>query len=588
MKLLKMNNITSALAVALIGMYSTGALAHGYVFEPKSRSVIHFPPMNDKGEHSNVWPADAVEAPKLPAGNDMSPTPIANEQLFQFPPDGKLASGGSTATPAFSKLDDEKQNTYNNPMSAGPHQFKWHLPAKHRTTYFTYYITKPDWQSVPGADSRLTRAMFEDKPFCHKVYTYAPGNPSADISLPTGFETHTCDVPEREGKQKIYAVWRVRDTDNAFYQMIDVDFGGEVITKPVANVTPSSHNLSTSTLSLDGSASTGKELKYSWAVTSNADKVILENSTSAKASIRLKTKPESDFTVNVKLTVTNDKNVSDSKTVTLNAKAEADSTAPEAKAGSDFTVYSNSESRGYDLNGSASVNAEKYQWTIVSGQDIGALQVANGGEWVSTVHAAKARALIKPGKIGKVTYRLTVTAKNGKTSTDDITVTVKEAQQASDVQINTGNNQDTIVGSDVIAAAVVSKNNDSLKGAKIEWSALNHADKIQISSPNNFSTNLMGKHPYTDNVDVTLQVKVTAPDTGKVSTATKVIKLRPAQTDVKAWDHSKTYKTPCEKVSYEGNIWLNSWETRGVKPGSDGEWGVWKKEGAANMPKECK
>ena len=130
--------------------------------------------MNDKGEHSNVWPADAVEAPKLPAGNDMSPTPIANEQLFQFPPDGKLASGGSTATPAFSKLDDEKQNTYNNPMSAGPHQFKWHLPAKHRTTYFTYYITKPDWQSVPGADSHLTRAMFEDKPFCHKVYTYAP------------------------------------------------------------------------------------------------------------------------------------------------------------------------------------------------------------------------------------------------------------------------------------------------------------------------------------------------------------------------------------------------------------------------------
>ena len=95
--------------------------------------------------------------------------------------------------------------------------------------------------------------------------------------------------------------------------MIDVDFGGEVITKPVANVTPSSHNLSTSTLSLDGSASTGKELKYSWAVTSNADKVILENSTSAKASIRLKAKPESDFTVNVKLTVTNDKNMSDSK-----------------------------------------------------------------------------------------------------------------------------------------------------------------------------------------------------------------------------------------------------------------------------------
>jgi Uncharacterized protein conserved in bacteria len=409
-------------------MYSTGALAHGYVFEPKSRSVVHFPPMNAQGEHSNVWPADAVEAPKLPAGNDMSPTPIANEQLFHFPPDGKLASGGSTATGAFSKLDDEKQNTYNNPMSAGPHQFKWHLPAKHRTTYFTYYITKQDWHSAPGADSRLTRAMFEERPFCHKVYTYAPGNPSADISIPTGFETHTCDVPAREGKQKIYAVWRVRDTDNAFYQMIDVDFGGEVVTKPVANVTPSSYTLSTSNLSLDGRASTGKQLTYNWTVAKNADKVTLTGNKTSQANIRLNQEAESDFTVDVKLTVTDEKNVTDSKTVTLKAEKKGDASAPVANAGKSFVVTSQKTSVGYALSGLNSQNAESYKWTIVKGAKTFWLQAEDKGEWVSVVNQPTARALIPADTTGEVTYRLTVTGKNGKTDSSDITVTVKPEQ----------------------------------------------------------------------------------------------------------------------------------------------------------------
>jgi len=526
---IKPNKLSCALALALAGLYCSQALAHGYLYEPKSRAVIHFPPMNAQGQHTNVWPADAVEAPKLPAGGDMNPSPTINEQLFDFPPDGKLASGGSNAVGAFSKLDDEKQNTFNNPMTAGPHQFKWHLPANHRTTYFTYYITNQDWESVPGSDTRLTKAMFEEKPFCHIVYNYAPGNPANDHSIPDKFITHTCNVPERQGKQKIYAVWRVRDTDNAFYQMVDVDFGGEVVTKPVASISPSSYTLSTNNLSLDGSASTGKELKYSWKVTNNAYKVVLENAQSSHASIRLKAKPESDFDVGVKLTVTNADNKTDSKQVTLKAKAEIDATKPEANAGRDFTVSSNKESRGYDLNGLASKNAESYKWTIISGQDIAALQVANGGAWVQTVNAAKARALIKPGKVGKVTYRLTVTAKNGKTSTDDITVTVNEAQQVSDVQITTGGGQDTIYGEQVISVAAMTKNGQPIKDSTFKWSALNDADEIQFSSTEGFSTIIKGKHPYNTTADVTVEVKVTETKTGNTSTATKVFKLRPKQ-----------------------------------------------------------
>ncbi|SNY62349.1 Uncharacterized protein conserved in bacteria [Enterobacter sp. CC120223-11] len=529
-----MNTITSALAVTLVGLYSTGAMAHGYVFEPKSRSVIHFPPMNANGEHTNVWPADAVEAPKLPAGGDMSPTPIANEQLFQFPADGKLASGGSTADSRFSKLDDEKQNTYYNPMSAGPHQFKWHLPAKHRTTYFTYYITKQDWQSVPGADSRLTKAMFEDKPFCHKVYTYVSGNSSADASIPTAFETHTCDVPAREGKQKIYAVWRVRDTDNAFYQMIDVDFGGEVITKPEASVTPSSHNLSTSNLSLDGSASTGKELKYSWAVTSNADKVILGNSQTSKATIRLKAKPEVDFTVSVKLTVTDKNNQQSTQTVNLKAQADVVDTAPVVVIGNDFTVTTNKDSRGYALDGSKTTNAKSFRWTIES-MDVKegagfALQTADGKPWVQVVNQSTARALVKPATVGSVTYRFTAWNEadfKGKSSSKLIKVTAKAQQQVSDVEITTGGNQDTIVGGDTLSVSVISKNGQLSPSDTIKWSV--NSNKLQLSSNSGISVNLKAVHPYTDNVDVTLTAEVTNKETGKVSTATKVIKVRPKQ-----------------------------------------------------------
>ncbi|MGU3489689.1 hypothetical protein, partial [Enterobacter bugandensis] len=139
------------------------------------------------------------------------------------------------------------------------------------------------------------------------------------------------------------------------------------------------------------------------------------------------------------------------------------------------------------------------------------------------------RALIKPGKVGKVTYRLTVTAKNGKTSTDDITVTVKEAQQVSDVHISAGGGQDTLYGDQVISLAAMTKDGQPIKDATFKWSALNHADKIQFSSTDGFSTIIKGKHPYNTTADVTVEVKVTDTKTGNVSTATKVFKLRPKQ-----------------------------------------------------------
>lgn len=106
-------------------------------------------------------------------------------------------------------------------------------------------------------------------------------------------------------------------------------------------------------------------------------------------------------------------------------KAEEENTAPVAIAGKDFTVKSNPESRGYDLNGLASQNADEYRWSIVSGKDDFWLQVQDRAVWVSNVYQPTARALIPGGKTGKVTYRLEVKNKQGETHYSDITVTVE-------------------------------------------------------------------------------------------------------------------------------------------------------------------
>ncbi|MGH3321978.1 MAG: lytic polysaccharide monooxygenase [Streptosporangiaceae bacterium] len=43
--------------------------------------------------------------------------------------------------------------------------------------------------------------------------------PPADVA-------HGAVLPDRSGRQMIFAVWEIADTANAFYQCIDVDFGG--------------------------------------------------------------------------------------------------------------------------------------------------------------------------------------------------------------------------------------------------------------------------------------------------------------------------------------------------------------------------
>ncbi|WP_094711669.1 N-acetylglucosamine-binding protein GbpA [Hahella sp. CCB-MM4] len=177
-------------------------LAHGYISSPASRSY-----QCKLGDNVNCgavqWEPQSVEGP------DRYPE--------TGPSDGKIASAGVSH---FSELDEQSVNRWNKlPMQAGSNTFQWHFTANHATRDWRYYITKEGWN--PNAP--LTRSSFESQPFC----SYQGNNQRPPTDL-----THNCDVPSRNGYQVILGVWDVGDTVNSFYQVVDVDFGGDNPTDP--------------------------------------------------------------------------------------------------------------------------------------------------------------------------------------------------------------------------------------------------------------------------------------------------------------------------------------------------------------------
>lgn len=499
--------LVTALALSSPALiYSSAANAHGYVKEPASRAYLcsQIPGWADKINKCGAIAQEpqSIEAPKTNT---------------DFPADGKIASGGNGL--AF-KLDNEASGWTNVPIKSGWQDFKWHLTAPHSTTNFKYYITKEGWSNA--AHAPLTRSMFDSTPFCE--IHMGGAIPSANVA-------HHCDVPNRTGEAKIYAVWRINDTGAAFYQLLDVDFGGEVVTKPEASISSSSNILSTNNLTLNGSDSKGKELSYSWNVLSNADKVTLENSRSNKASIRLKAAPQSDFEVKVELTVTDNAGNKSTKTVTLKAVAEVVDTRPTVEISKDFSVNANSESRGYDLGVTSSTNAKSFRWTIKSttiekGAGF-ALQVANGGHWVQVVDQKNARALVKPGTVGKVIYTLTAWNNanfTGESTSKDVTVTVKEQQAAAPVAVIGVTGRDTIDQNNpsVVLDGLGSKLSGDPNDARLEWSTAN--DKILLVSASGPST--IVRTNAEGSFDAEVQLKVTDLKTGKSDTTSKTIKVR--------------------------------------------------------------
>ena len=91
--------------------------------------------------------------------------------------------------------------------------------------------------------------------------------------------------------------------------------------------------------------------------------------------------------------------------------------------------------------------------------------------------------------------------------------------------------------------------------------------------------------PFNNQVatDTTYRFLLTVKD-GSLFDTSEVVVVQKAKvaSPGEAWDRSKTYASPCHRVSWNGDEWDNQWWTSGNEPGADGTWGVWRKVGSTN------
>lgn len=258
---------------------------------------------------------------------------------------------------------------------------------------------------------------------------------------------------------------------------------------------------------------------------------------------------------------------------------------PVAVAGANFTVTGTSDaSRAYALDGSASKNAVKYKWDMVKGGGDFYLQNAEGGQWQWVVNTAKARALIPMNKSGEVTYRLTVWDKNEREASSLITVTVEKPQQVNQdaafvsgaaLRVTTQDNGNTMTFNGEVTATTAPTNS-----ASYDWTIPqgNSNGRAQQSFT-------VSKQAQIQNLNVSVVVKA---GTHSRTLSQKIVvpaKEQPAS-GAAAWDAGKVY-TLCDKVSYNGKVWVSGWWTRGDNPENSGRWGVWRPLGGDNMHAGC-
>ncbi|EST08257.1 Chitin-binding, domain 3 [Kalmanozyma brasiliensis GHG001] len=188
-----------ALVAALSQLLVGSVHAHGFINSPASRSY-----MCKTGQAKNCgeiqYEPQSVEAAKgLP---------------FARSSNGKLCSAGLSQ---FSELDRQGASVWPKTQASDVRSFTWTFTAQHATTDFKYYITKPTWNSATSQG--LSASDFESEPFLTVPMYGKP--PSASMS-----HDLSSKMPSRSGYHVVYAVWTVDNTVNAFYQCMDLDFGG--------------------------------------------------------------------------------------------------------------------------------------------------------------------------------------------------------------------------------------------------------------------------------------------------------------------------------------------------------------------------
>ncbi|MFD5817854.1 lytic polysaccharide monooxygenase [Streptomyces sp. NPDC127038] len=201
--------VLGTVPLALSALAAVPAAAHGSMGDPVSR-VSQCYAEGPENPRSAACKA-AVAAGGTQALYDWNGIRIgdANGRHQELIPDGKLCSANSAE---FKGLDLARADWPATSVSSGSYSFKYRVTAPHKGT-FKVYITKQ------GYDPSRPLA-WSDLDLTHPVAT------ATDPAASGGFYTFSGTLPERSGKQLLYAVWQRSDSPEAFYSCSDVAFGG--------------------------------------------------------------------------------------------------------------------------------------------------------------------------------------------------------------------------------------------------------------------------------------------------------------------------------------------------------------------------
>lgn len=195
--------------LALTALAAAPASAHGSMGDPVSRVSQCYAegPENPKSAACKA----AVAAGGTQALYDWNGIRIgdANGQHQTLIPDGKLCSANNEE---FKGLDLARADWPATGVSSGSYTFRYRVTAPHKGT-FKVYITKS------GYDPSRPLA-WADLDLEHPVAT------ATDPVASGGFYTFSGTLPQRSGKQLLYAIWQRSDSPEAFYSCSDVSFGG--------------------------------------------------------------------------------------------------------------------------------------------------------------------------------------------------------------------------------------------------------------------------------------------------------------------------------------------------------------------------
>ncbi|MFF0201739.1 lytic polysaccharide monooxygenase [Streptomyces sp. NPDC005017] len=198
-----------AVPLALTALTAAPAAAHGSMGDPVSRVAQCYAegPENPRSAACKA----AVAAGGTQALYDWNGIRIGDaagrhQELIR---DGELCSADGEE---FKGLDLARADWPATSVNAGSYTFKYRVTAPHRGT-FKVYLTKA------GYDPTKPLA-WGDLDLADPVATVT--NPAAS----GGFYTFSGTLPERSGRQLLYAVWQRSDSPEAFYSCSDVDFGG--------------------------------------------------------------------------------------------------------------------------------------------------------------------------------------------------------------------------------------------------------------------------------------------------------------------------------------------------------------------------